>query len=97
MLRAFILCNIGLIPVPDLKFVTLTNIGDFMSINNAVTNVIPDDIRCQDSLDNQLQAFLAAMKDILETQCLMIDKNSYVERRRVKKIRGARFKVISKT
>ena len=66
-----------------------------MSINNAVTNVIPDDIRCQDSLDNQLQAFLAAMKDILETQCLMIDKNSYVEREKIEKVKDVRFKVIS--
>jgi hypothetical protein len=65
-----------------------------MSINN----VIPNDIVCEDSLENQMQAFLVAMKDILDTQCrMMVDKNSYVERRRVKKIRGARFKVISKT
>ena len=65
-----------------------------MSINN----VIPNDIVCEDSLENQMQAFLAAMRDILDTQCrMMVDKNSYVERRRVKKIRWARFKVISKT
>ena len=53
----------------------------------SVTNVIPDDIRSQDSMDNQVQAFLVAMKDILDTQCrMMMDKNSYVERRRIERI-----------
>jgi hypothetical protein len=65
-----------------------------MSINN----VIPDDIVCEDSLNNQMQAFLAAMKDILDTQCrMMVDKNNYVEREKVEKIKDVRFKVISKT
>ena len=65
-----------------------------MSINN----VIPNDIVCEDSLDNQMQAFLVAMKDILDTQCrMMVDKNNYVEREKVEKIKDVRFKVISKT
>ena len=65
-----------------------------MSINN----VLPNDVVCEDSLDNQLQAFLAAMKDILDTQCrMMVDKDNYVEREKVEKIEGVRFKFISKT
>ena len=65
-----------------------------MSINN----VLPNDVVCEDSLDNQMQAFLVAMKDILDTQCrMMVDKNNYVEREKVEKIEGVRFKVISKT
>ena len=68
-----------------------------MSKPNVITNIIPDDIKCQDNLDNQLQAFLAAMKDILETQCLMIDKDNYVEQEHIEKIEGVRFKVISPT
>ena len=54
---------------------------------NVVTIVVPDDIRCQDSLDNQLEAFLAAMKDILDTQCrMMMSKDSYVDREKVIKL-----------
>ena len=65
-----------------------------MSINN----VIPNDIVCEDSLDNKMHAFLVAMKDILDTQCrMMVDKNNYVEREKVEKIKDVRFKVISKT
>tara|TARA_R110002020_G_scaffold452264_1_gene666643 strand:+ start:906 stop:1103 length:198 start_codon:yes stop_codon:yes gene_type:complete len=64
----------------------------------SIKNVIPNDIVCEDSLDNQVQAFLVAMKDILDTQCrMMVDKDNYVERERVEKIEGVRFKVISKT
>ena len=66
-----------------------------MPKHNAITNVIPNDIRCQDSLDNQLQAFLVAIKDILGSQRMMVDKNSYVEREHIQKIEGVRFKVIS--
>ena len=81
--------------IGHIRLITLlTNIGDTMSINN----VIPHDIVCEDSLDNQLQAFLVAMKDILDTQCrMMVDKDNYVEREKVEKIEGVRFKVISKT
>ena len=69
-----------------------------MTKPTVVTNKIPDDIRCQDSLDNQLQAFLAAMKDILDTQCvMMMDKDNYVEQERIERVEGVRFKVISPT
>ena len=58
-----------------------------MSKSNVITNVIPDDIRCQDSLDNQLQAFLVAMKHILDTECrMMMDKDSYVDREKIIKL-----------
>ena len=58
-----------------------------MSKPNAVINIIPDDIACQDDVSNQVQAFLAAMKDILDTQCkMMMDKRSYVEREKVEQI-----------
>ena len=71
-----------------------------MSKSNAVINVIPDDIKCQDSLNNQVQAFLAAMKHILEAQCrMMVDKDNYVDKEKVdemvEKVKGVRFKVIS--
>ena len=61
------------------------------------TNVIPDDIRSQDSMDNQVQAFLVAMRDILDTQCkMMMDKDNYVERERVEKLTLPKgWKVIS--
>tara|TARA_R100000808_G_scaffold9358_1_gene25795 strand:+ start:1982 stop:2188 length:207 start_codon:yes stop_codon:yes gene_type:complete len=63
----------------------------------SVTNVIPDDIRCQDSMDNQVQAFLVAMRDILDTQCrMMMDKDNYVERKKVEKLTLPKgWKVIS--
>jgi hypothetical protein len=63
----------------------------------SVTNVIPDDIRSQDSMDNQVQAFLVAMRDILDTQCkMMMDKDNYVERERVEKLTLPKgWKVIS--
>lgn len=67
-----------------------------MSKPNIVLNVIPDDIRSQDNLDNQVQAFLVAMKDILDTQCrMMMNRDSYIEREVIEKIKGVRFKVIS--
>ena len=73
-----------------------------MSKPNAVINIIPDDIACQDDVSNQVQAFLAAMKDILNNQCrMMVDKDNYVDKEKVdemvEKIRGVRFKVISPT
>ena len=53
----------------------------------SVVDVLPEEIVELDSIDNQTQAFLVAMKDILDTQCrMMMDKNSYVERRRVERI-----------
>ena len=53
----------------------------------SVVDVLPEEIVELDSIDNQTQAFLVAMKDILDTQCrMMMDKNSYVERRRIKRI-----------
>ena len=63
----------------------------------SVTNVIPDDIRSQDSMDNQVQAFLVAMRDILDTQCrMMMDKDNYVERKKVEKLTLPKgWKVIS--
>ena len=63
----------------------------------SVTNVIPDDIRSQDSMDNQVQAFLVPMRDILDTQCkMMMDKDNYVERERVEKLTLPKgWKVIS--
>ena len=71
-----------------------------MSINNAVTNVIPDDIKCQDSLDNQLEAFIIALKEILDMKSGMfyIDKDNVVAKQRdddVEKIKGVKFTVIS--
>ena len=79
-----------------------------MSNPKVVTNLIPDDITCQDNQDNKLQAFLAALKDILDTKSGMffIDKESIIsacnKREKkldedVEKIKGVRFKVISKT
>ena len=63
----------------------------------SITNVIPDDIRSQDSMDNQVQAFLVAMRDILDTQCRrMMDKDNYVERKKVEKLTLPKgWKVIS--
>jgi len=63
----------------------------------SITNVIPDDIRSQDSMDNQVQAFLVAMRDILDTQCrMMMDKDNYVERKKVEKLTLPKgWKVIS--
>ena len=63
----------------------------------SVTNVIPDDIRSQDSMDNQVQAFLVAMRDILDTQYrMMMDKDNYVERKKVEKLTLPKgWKVIS--
>ena len=53
----------------------------------SVVDVLPEEIVELDSIDNQTQAFLVAMKDILDTQCrMMMDKNSYVERRRIERI-----------
>tara|TARA_Y100001972_G_C7560251_1_gene281411 strand:+ start:528 stop:731 length:204 start_codon:yes stop_codon:yes gene_type:complete len=53
----------------------------------SVVNVLPEDIIEQDSIENQTQAFLVAMKDILDTQCrMMMDKDNYVERRRIERI-----------
>ena len=53
----------------------------------SIINVVPNDIAELDSIDNQTQAFLAAMKDILDTQCkMMMDKRSYVEREKVEQI-----------
>ena len=67
----------------SLNIKLLTNKGDIMSI----LNVVPNDITELDSIDNQTQAFLAAMKDILDTQCkMMMDKRSYVEREKIEQI-----------
>ena len=53
----------------------------------SIINVIPNDIIRLDSIDNQTQAFLAAMKDILDAQCrMMMDKRSYVEREKIEQI-----------
>ena len=53
----------------------------------SVIDVLPEEVVDLDSIENQTQAFLVAMKDILDTQCrMMMDKNSYVERRRVERI-----------
>ena len=53
----------------------------------SVIDVLPEEVVELDSIQNQTQAFLVAMKDILDTQCrMMMDKNSYVERRRVERI-----------
>ena len=53
----------------------------------SILNVVPNDITELDSIDNQTQAFLAAMKDILDTQCkMMMDKRSYVEREKIEQI-----------
>ena len=53
----------------------------------SIIDVVPNDISELDSIDNQTQAFLAAMKDILDTQCrMMMDKRSYVEREKVETI-----------
>ena len=53
----------------------------------SIINVVPNDITELDSIDNQTQAFLVAMKDILDTQCkMMMDKNSYVEREKIEQI-----------
>ena len=53
----------------------------------SILNVLPNDITELDSIDNQTQAFLAAMKDILDTQCrMMMDKGSYVDREKIKQI-----------
>ena len=53
----------------------------------SIIDVVPNDIAELDSIDNQTQAFLAAMKDILDTQCkMMMDKRSYVEREKVETI-----------
>ena len=53
----------------------------------SVIDVLPEEVVELDSIENQTQAFLVAMKDILDTQCrMMMDKNSYVERRRVERI-----------
>ena len=53
----------------------------------SIIDVVPNDIAELDSIDNQTQAFLAAMKDILDTQCkMMMDKRSYVEREKVEQI-----------
>jgi hypothetical protein len=50
----------------------------------SILNVLPNDIT---ELDSKTQAFLAAMKDILDTQCkMMMDKRSYVEREKVEQI-----------
>ena len=77
-----------------------------MSKPNAVINVIPEDIRCQDNPDNRMQAFLVALKEILDEGCkyrFFLDKNNVITKRRVEeeedveKIEGVRFKVISKT
>ena len=77
-----------------------------MSNPKVVTNVIPEDIRCQDNQDNRMQAFLVALKEILDEGCkyrFFIDKNNVITKRRaeeveeVEKIEGVRFKVISPT
>ena len=53
----------------------------------SIINVVPNDITELDSIENQTQAFLVAMKDILDTQCkMMMDKNSYVEREKIEQI-----------
>ena len=53
----------------------------------SIIDVVPNDIAELDSIDNQTQAFLAAMKDILDTQCkMMMDKRSYVEREKIEQI-----------
>lgn len=53
----------------------------------SVTLVLPEDVKDLDNLDNQVQAFLVAMKDILDTQCrMMMDKDNYVERERIERI-----------
>jgi uncharacterized FlgJ-related protein len=53
----------------------------------SIINVVPNDIAELDSIDNQTQAFLAAMKDILDTQCrMMMDRRSYVEREKIEQI-----------
>jgi len=68
-----------------------------MSKPTAIIKQIPDDIRCQDSMDNQVQAFLVAMKDILNNQCvMMMDKKSYIEHKKVEQITLPEgYKVIS--
>ena len=77
-----------------------------MSNPEVVTNVIPEDIRCQDNQDNRMQAFLVALKEILDEGCkyrIFIDKNNVIIKRpveeveEVEKIEGVRFKVISPT
>tara|TARA_Y100001968_G_scaffold273537_1_gene266267 strand:+ start:163 stop:366 length:204 start_codon:yes stop_codon:yes gene_type:complete len=53
----------------------------------SVIDVLPEEVVELDSIENQTQAFLVAMKDILDTQCrMMMDKDSYVERRRIERI-----------
>tara|TARA_R100000152_G_C6560047_1_gene31226 strand:+ start:287 stop:493 length:207 start_codon:yes stop_codon:yes gene_type:complete len=63
----------------------------------SVVDVLPEEVVELDSIENQTQAFLVAMKDILDTQCrMMMDKDNYVERRRIERIvlpKG--FKIIS--
>ena len=63
----------------------------------SVVNVLPEEIVELDSIENQKQAFLVAMKDILNTQCrMMMDKDNYVERERVEKLTLPKgWKVIS--
>jgi len=52
-------------------------------MKNQIAKILPKDIRSNDSLDNITSGFLEAMKDILDTQCLMLDKNSYIDRKKV--------------
>ncbi len=63
----------------------------------SVVKVLPEEIVELDSIENQKQAFLVAMKDILNTQCrMMMDKDNYVEHKRIERIvlpKG--FKIIS--
>ena len=49
----------------------------------SIMNVVPNDISKQDSIDNQTQAFLVAVDDILNNKCkMMTSKNSYLDRKR---------------
>ena len=48
----------------------------------SIMNVVPSDISKQDSIDNQTQAFLVAVDDILNNKCkMMTSKDSYLDRK----------------
>ena len=48
----------------------------------SIMNVVPSDISKQDSIDNQTQAFIVAVDDILNNKCkMMTSKDSYLDRK----------------
>lgn len=63
-----------------------------------IKEILPEDVKHLDTIDNQTLAFMEALRDILhECDRMMVSKENYVIRRTddVIKIHSPRFKVIS--